>query len=869
MIGKSLLHYKILEKLGQGGMGVVYKAEDTRLKREVAIKFLPWHIASDEDARRRFEIEAQAAAALNHPNIAMVYAIEEVDDQMFIVMEYIRGQELNDLVKAGSLEAGDVTNIVIQIAEGLSAAHEKGIVHRDIKSSNIMMTDEGRIKIMDFGLAKLQDGTNVTKMGQTLGTAAYMSPEQAQGEEIEQRSDLWSCGVIFYELLTGELPFKGVYEQAVFYSIINEPPAPIPQHIIENVPHLEHIVYRCLEKSPQNRYQNASELLQDLKLPKEETASVSQISTSKKEAVQSPARQTGRRRTLLFAGAAFLALILVLLAISGGNPLKTWLKFSTVPDEQHLLVLPFTNVGGDSQKQAFCDGLVETMTSKLTQLEQFHGSLWVVPASEVRRNNIQSPGEAYKTFGANLVVSGSLQTLANMFRLTLNLIQAEDLRQLNSSVIDIEAENIAALQDQTVGKLFQMLNLQMNPKARGVIQAGGTTVSSAYEFYLQGIGYLQRYQAVENLDAAIEAFTQATAEDSLYALAHAGLGEAYWRKYEALKDNHWVDEAIRECQQAYRLNNQLPEVNVALGMINSGIGRYEEAVRDFHRALNSDPTNAAAYRGLAKAYEAREMSGEAEATYKRAIDLKPDYWAGYNDLGVFYFRLGRYEDAITRFRRVTELAPDNDRGYNNLGGTYYMLKRWPEAQEMFERSLSIRKTYRVCLNLGTLYFIRGQYRRATQMCEMALELNDNDYRVWGNLAAAYHWSREEKDKVEKTYRRAIELAEEQKKVNPQDAEVISDLANYYSMIGESDKSLWHIEQALALAPNNGQIIYRVSTAYEQMGNREKALFWIEKALKNGYSLSEIENQPELRELLIDERFQQYLRENSNTSGEKE
>jgi serine/threonine-protein kinase len=653
MIGKSLLHYKILEKLGQGGMGVVYKAEDTRLKREVAIKFLPWHIASDEEARRRFESEAQAAAALNHPNIATIHAIEEVDDQMFIVMEYIRGQEVNDLVKAGPVKAGDVTGIVIQIAEGLSVAHEKGIVHRDIKSGNIMITADGRIKIMDFGLAKLQGGVNVTQMGQTVGTAAYMSPEQARGEDIDQRSDLWSCGVIFYELLSGELPFQGAYEQAVLYSIINEPPPPLPQHIVETVPHLERIVNKCLEKSPQNRYQNASELLQDLKLPKEETVSVSRVSTPKKEAVQSPARHTGRRRTLLFAGAAFLALLLVLLAVSGGNPLKTWLKFPTVPDEHHLVVLPFTNLGGDLQEQAFCDGLVETMTSKLTQLEQFHGTLWVVPASEVRRNNIQSPGEAYKTFGANLVVSGNLQTLDNMFRLTLNLIQAEDLRQLNSSVIDIDAEKIAVLQDQSVGKLFQMLNLQMNPKARGVIQAGGTDVSSAYAFYLQGVGHFQRYQAVESIDAAIDAFQQAVAEDSLYALAHAGLGEAYWRKYEAVKENHWADEAIRQCQKAYQLNSQLPEVNVALGTINSGIGRYEEAVKDFHRALNSDPTNAAAYRGLAKAYEARDMFNEAEATYKRAIELKPDYWAGYNDLGVFYFRLGRYEDAITQFRRVT------------------------------------------------------------------------------------------------------------------------------------------------------------------------------------------------------------------------
>ena len=267
VIAKTISHYKILEKLGQGGMCVVYKAEDTKLKREVAIKFLPRQIAASEKERKRFKIEAQAAAALNHPNIATIYAIEEIDDEMFIVMEYIEGQELKDIVGNGrdrSLPIEDVVDYATQIAAGLQAAHEKDVTHRDIKSANIMVTDKGQVKIMDFGLAKVAGGQHLTKSGMTVGTVAFMSPEQAQGIAVDRRTDIWALGVVFYEMLTGEQPFKGDYEQAVIYSIMNEEPEPLTG-LRTGVPlELERIVDKCLEKQASARYQHADELIVDL-----------------------------------------------------------------------------------------------------------------------------------------------------------------------------------------------------------------------------------------------------------------------------------------------------------------------------------------------------------------------------------------------------------------------------------------------------------------------------------------------------------------------------------------------------------------------------------------------------------------------------
>ena len=322
---------------------------------------------------------------------------------------------------------------------------------------------------------------------------------------------------------------------------------------------------------------------------------------------------------------------------------------------------------------------------------------------------------------------------------------------------------------------------------------------------------------------------------------------------------------MQQCEQAISLNSELAPVKVTLGIIHAGTGEYDDAIADFKSALEAEPRNADAYRGLAKAYESKGLPDEAELTYQKAIEVKPDYWAGYNLLGVFYYRHSRYEEAIGQFRQVVVLTPDNHRGYNNLGGIYYYLERWAEAREMFERAFAINKSYSVSSNLGTLYYIEGRYADAARMYEAALELNDHDYLVWGNLASAYYWASGERDKAQQTYQRAIKLAEERKEVNPNDADVISNLAGYYSEIGERNKALALIQQALNKAPTNVQVMYGAATTYEKLGERETALHWIGKALENGYSRSEIEHQPELRELLADSRFQRLLQNSSDQS----
>ncbi len=867
MIGETILHYKILEKLGEGGMGVVYKAEDTKLKREVAIKFLPHHISANDEDRKRFEIEAQAAASLNHPNIAQVYAIEETknsygDIEIFMVMELIDGKELKRKIKDDPTTIDEAIDIATQIAEGLEAAHKKGVVHRDIKSQNIMITNDSNVKIMDFGLAKVSGRSQLTKAGSTVGTIAYMSPEQATGEEIDNRTDIWAFGIVLYELLTGHQPFTAQYEQAIIYSILNEPPTPITNYN-ENCPSpLIKIVNKCLAKNRDERYQAISEVIHDLQISETDTDFGFRTKTVKIK--KQGKKKSGKKKIFSIIAAIVLVIALSFVMPGAWQKIKDIAGWNSSPEEQHLLILHLTNIGGSSSKQAFCDGLMETLTSNLTQIQQFRNSLWVVPASEVIQNKIKSVSEAYKKYGVNLVVTGSIQFSNNLVKLNLNLVDAKNLRQLNSSTVNIVSKDISSIDNKAIIKLLEMLHIVMEPELKDVLDAGKTTVPEAYEYYVQGIGNLQRYENTQNVEEAIRLLTLAIQSDTNYALAYAGLGEAYWRDYQLTKKPELVNQAVKAAKKGFMIDSTLTSINVTLGMIYNGTGNYELAITHFKQSLDSDPTNAAAFRGLAKAYQAENKFSEAELTFKQAIKLKPDYWAGYNELGKFYYKQSRYEDAVKQFKEVIKYTPDNSRGYNNLGAIYFMLERWSDAKDMFERSLKIQATYGIYSNLGTLNYIEGKFEKAAKMYEQALNLNDNDYLTWANLAAAQHWvPGKEKDAID-NYHKAIALAEKNLKINPNDVEIISNLASYYGDVDDSSKSMKLLQKSIKMAPDNANVMFRAATINEHFHNRKKALYWIKKALESGYSRSEIEHQPELKQLIADSQYKQIVEELSKS-----
>ncbi|HYM13616.1 MAG TPA: tetratricopeptide repeat protein, partial [Bryobacterales bacterium] len=875
-----------------GAMGVVYRALDTHLDRPVAIKVLRPESVANEERRRRFVQEAKAASALNHPNIITIYdistagAASAVEQPMdFIAMEYIDGATLSHLIGRKGMRWQEALKPAVQMADALAAAHKAGLVHRDLKPANIMVNSQGLVKVLDFGLAKLVESSDGviqeadprsptetvkqregpgTERGAIVGTVAYMSPEQAEGRPVDGRSDIFAFGSVLYEMLTGRWPFQGETRLAILAAILREEPR-AASTVVDGLPsELERILARCLRKDPSRRFQHMADVKVALQELKEESDSGRLLMTTLSQAVTETVRGAPRRaspaprRRAAMAAGVVVAVLLAAAGWLGRRQMPGWMPFGEASREKQLAVLPFQNVSGDEADRAFCDGLVETLTSKLTQLEQFQGELRVVPASEVRREKVKSAREAREVFGVPLVITGSVSRSGEEVLLTANLVDAKTLLQIRSRTIRTRVEDLSSLQDSAVKEIVDMLQLEIEPQAKRALSAGETTVPGAYDFYLRGRGYLQDYDRAGNVDNAIALFDRALEKDPNYALAYAGLGEAYWQKHRLTRDPQWIEQAQKSCDSAVRLNDQLAPVHVTLGVLYRGTGKYEKAVEELTTALKLDPGSPDAYRELAAAYEAMGNLEQAEATYRKAIQLRPSYWAGYSDLGAFDFRRGRYAEAETQYRAVIGLTPDNANAYSNLGGIYHLLGRLDEAEKALQRSIAIKPTASAYSNLGTIYYFQGRYAEAVPMMEKAIELGTTNYKIFGNLAEAYQQTPQWAAKAPDAFRRAVELAERQREVNPKDAQVWASLAVYHAKLGNQQKAGEEIEQALRLGPQDVSVVFKSALVYELTGRRDRALEALAAAIGKGYSMQEIRTAADLEQLRQDPRYRKLV-----------
>ncbi len=806
--------YSIEKEIGRGGMGRVFAALDLRLGRKVAVKVLAPGAHGDEQLRR-FQVEARG--------------------EPYIVSELLEGRTLRERLSAGPLPPAEALRCARQLAAGLAAAHANGVVHRDLKPENLFITRDERLKILDFGIAKLLRSTapgragqgSPTESGAIVGTTAYMSPEQVRGASVDPRSDVFSFGAILHEMLAGGPAFAGGSAVETGYAVLSSPPASLPGTVPRD---LARIVSRCLAKDPADRYEDAAALAKDLE----------RVSAS-----ATAGRPWRTPRAIPWAIASAMAAAVLVLYWPRPPP-------AAMAADRQLAVLPFRSVGGGAPQDAFAAGLSEILTNKLRQVEQFQGTLAVVSAGEVLKENVRGARAAREAFGATIVLGGSVHWSDTTALVALDLVETRNQLVLAARDVEVPKDQLANLQTLLVQRAAEMLDVQVQPGARRALGGDATSAAAAYEFYLQGRGYLQRYDRIENIESAVGVFDQAIAIDGAYALAHAGKAEALLRLFQIGRDPAVIARAGESARRAVELNGQLAPVHLTMGLVQLARGRHVDAIASLNRTLELEPRNGDALRELANAYDAAGRPAEAEATYRRAIELRQNSWAAYKDLAVFLNQRGRLAEAVPYFERVVALTPDSYSGYNNLGGIYLRLGRVDDAERMLRKSLSLRPTAIAYYNLGSLaYYMRHDYAQASEMYRKATELNANDDRLWGALADSYRWIAGRQAEAPAAFRRALALTDQQGSVDPADAQLRSRRALYFSALSEHGRAEQEIAQALGASPGNGQVLFRAAIVHEQAGRREPALRALESALRAGFSLNEIVNAPPLRALRED------------------
>jgi len=639
MIGQTISHYKILEKLGEGGMGVVYRARDTKLDRDVALKFLPERLAGSPDELARFEMEARSVSALNHPGIATIHDVESTEGQKFLVLEYLPGGTLRSHLKElGSrdreLPVGELLDYGIQMAEALAHAHENHIVHRDVKSDNVMLAGEGRVKLTDFGLAKLRGAAQLTKSGSTLGTAAYMSPEQIRGEDVDGRADIFSLGVVLYEMATMRMPFRGEHDAALAYSIVNEEPAPVRTLRPALPDGFDAIVAKCLAKDRAERYQSARDVASALKAVRAE------ISGSVKTVV--------KHSKLPYAAAVVVAVVAVV----------AFFLFRTPPgpvnEKMHTIaVLPFANLGGEGENEYFSDGMTEDILTHLAKIRD----LKVISRTSVMqyKNTKKTIRQIGEELNAGVVLEGSVRRAGDQVRITAQLIDAATDEHLWAESYDKKYAQIFEIQSDVAQKIAAALEATLSPAEKARIETAPTSSTEGYTLYLKG-RYLWNKRSPLTMPSALRNFQDAVAIDSNYALAWTGIADCYLVAFGVYLD--------------------VPPAEA--------VDRSEEAIR---RALAIDPDLAEAYSSLGALLTGEFKWEESENAFKKAIELNPGYATARQWYAELLFLTGRFDESIAQTRKAIELDPISPIINANLGWCYLAAKAGRKALTQSDKIL--------------------------------------------------------------------------------------------------------------------------------------------------------------------------------------
>jgi len=732
MIGKTISHYKIVEKLGEGGMGVVYKAQDIQLQRLVALKFLPPHISDHPEEKARFIHEAQSASALNHPNVTTVYGIEESPEGLFIAMEYVEGKTVKEIAEKETPSIKKILDIAIQVCEGLTAAHKKDIVHRDIKSDNIMVTQEGQVKIMDFGLAKLKGATKLTKSGSTLGTAAYMSPEQASGEEVDQRSDIFSFGVVLYELLTGQLPFKGEHTTAIIYSILNDEPQPVVRYNNKVSSELERIVSKALAKEKEERYQHIDDVLADLRREKKSLEYVKTAQIPPEALAPKP-----KKKLLPFIVPASIIFVILLLFL-----IFKPFKFEIVPErgavakENSLAIMYFENLVDREDKERLGEivtnllitGLSESQYLNVVSSQRLYDILKLLgkEGTKVIDKNVAS--QVATKAGARWMLLGSILQVEPQVILTSQLVEVESGRVLGSKRISGEPrEKIFSIVDKLTSELKKDLSLPASAKQEKERPVADVTTHSpeAYRYYLEGLDYFDKVYYTE----AEKSFRKALEFDSTFAMAYYFL--ALIKEGEGRKE--LITQAVKYANKVTQKEKYyIKSLQLAIS------GNYKQEIKELLRITERYPDEKMAFLllGICNYFTLRQYE-EAVRYLNKAIEIDPLYKVAYNMLTYAYNEIGDFEKSIWAINKYISIAPDEANPYDTRADLYAYNGKIDQAIESYKKALVIKPDFYASLaKLGHMYLFKREYAKAESCYKALSSSNEKLYRSAGRALLA-------------------------------------------------------------------------------------------------------------------------------------
>jgi len=813
-------------------MGLVYEAKDARLDRSVALKFLPDELLRSTAAKDRFHREARAASALSHPNICVVHDIGEHEGDPFIVMERLEGSTLDKKISNSALDATDLIGTAIQIAKGLEAAHSRGIIHRDIKPSNIFVTHNGFVKILDFGLAKLAKDreiapedrpTELTGAGTLLGTVKYLSPEQALNRPVDERSDLFSLGLVFYQMATGEHPFEEDSSMGTINALINKEPPPVEQKTGEVPTDFVRILNRLLAKDPDERYQSASELLRDL------------------EAIFSGGRIAGPRLTERFNPRIFLPVLTVVTITLLAFFSAPWWKSppsSSEPTLNRMVLLPLSYEGPPDRSN------VATMLPALVHESLRSQNDLEIVSFDTSRS--YAPDEEYALVATELsadwVLKGRLDVDREEYVSSWELlgpgetVHWDEVRRGDVSEIFSAAEFASDAVRRTFGE-FDSVSTDSTRRSAEAIRS-----------YLLGKSYLDGWDVEHSYERAKEAFEEAIQADSGFGQAHAGLALAYWNQWEITQDPAAVSSAFREAEKAVSLAPGHPDSHLALGVVQLGRGRFEEAIRSFETVLELAPADDAACRKIGQTYEGLGRYDEAREMYQRAVDLNPGFWQNYLALGNFLLYRGEFEEAKGPYRKLISLRPKSDIGHNNLALTHLSLGEMEEAETYLFAALAIQPDPSSYNNLGFIYYSQARYEEAAEQFLKATQLGP-ELEAWVNLGDAYRQLNREEEARE-AYSKATEMITVSLQVNPSDSGTRAMLAYSLAGVGRCEEALREVDRVNEVDPSTPLSHYYLAIAAALCEADQTALRHIKVAADGGL-VADVKTNPDLKPLLSD------------------